>query len=51
MLPKITEKEARAFIKDASNAVKYPVIHQTITAWLDTKYTGSPCYNIKFNKQ
>jgi hypothetical protein len=51
MLPKITEKEARAFIADASNAERFPVLHQTVTAWLATKYTGLPCYNIKWNKQ
>jgi hypothetical protein len=50
MLPKITEKEARAFIADASNAERFPILHQTVTAWLSTKYTGSPCYNIKWNK-
>ena len=50
-LPKITEKEARAFIKDATNAVNYPIIYRTLSAWLETKYTGSPCYNIKWNNQ
>lgn len=51
MLPKITEKEARAFVADEHNAVNYPVIHLTIWAWLATKNTGSPCYNIEWDKK
>jgi hypothetical protein len=51
MLAKITEKEARAFVGNTYNKLEYPLLHATITAWLETKHTSAPCYNIKWNNR